>query len=78
MIVEIRLLADEGDRWPRKVVINDEAISRAVGQRVWTVGELVDLALATAPANLTELTTTRPERSPFEVIEGGKSQRQRG
>lgn len=71
MIIEIRLWADGVDCRPRKVVINDEAISRAVGSRLWTVGDLVDLALATAPA---DLATAYPDRrQSFRVIEGGKS-----
>jgi hypothetical protein len=68
MIVEVQVWEGEADRWPRKVVIDDEAFPRALG--MWTIGELVDLALA-------KPTTTRPQQPSFEVIEGGKSQRQR-
>jgi hypothetical protein len=69
MIVEIRIWEDAADCRPRKVVVDDEEFPRALG--LWTVGELVDLALA-------KPITVTPERPPFEVIEGGKSQRQRG
>jgi hypothetical protein len=69
MIVEVQVWEDGADCRPRKVVVDDEEFPSALG--LWTVGELVDLALANP-------TITRSERPPFEVIEGGKSQRQHG
>ena len=70
MIVEIRLWADDADCGPREIVLDDEVIRRAVGSRLWTVGELVDLALATAPADAT--TPNRDRQPSLRVIEGGK------
>jgi hypothetical protein len=70
MIVEIRIWADNADCRPREVVLDDEIINGAVGTRLWTVGELVDLALATAPADAT--VPNRDRRPALRVIEGGK------
>jgi hypothetical protein len=40
-------------------------------RHVWSIGELIDAALAVAPAELTETAPGRRRR--FRVIEGGKA-----
>jgi hypothetical protein len=46
------------------------AVALGIADRVWSIGDLLDAALAVAPA---DPTTTAPERRRrFRVIEGGK------
>jgi hypothetical protein len=46
------------------------AMALGIGKHVWSIGELLDAALAVAPAGSTE---TAPERRRrFRVIDGGK------
>ncbi len=42
-----------------------------IAERVWTVGDLVDAALATQP--ITPVTTAPDRRRAFTVIDGGRS-----
>jgi hypothetical protein len=42
-----------------------------IAERVWTIGDLVDAALATQP--ITPVTTAPDRRKRFQVIEGGKN-----
>jgi len=46
------------------------AMALGVADRVWTIGDLVDAALATQP--ITPTTTAPDRRKRFRVIEGGK------
>lgn len=46
------------------------AMSLGVADRVWTIGDLVDAALATQP--ITPKVTPPDQRRRFQVIEGGK------
>jgi len=47
------------------------AVALGIADRVWSIGDLLDAALAVAPA---DPTTTAPERRRrFRVIEGGKN-----
>lgn len=45
------------------------AAALGIADHVWSIGELIDAALAIAPA---APTTTGPDRPRFRVIEGGK------
>jgi hypothetical protein len=48
------------------------AVALGLSDRVWTIGDLLDAALAVAPA---DPTTTAPDRRRrFRVIEGGRTQ----
>jgi hypothetical protein len=47
------------------------AMALGVADRVWTISELLDAALATQP--ITPITTAPDRRKLFTVIEGGKS-----
>jgi hypothetical protein len=42
-----------------------------IAERVWTIGDLLDAALATQP--ITPTATAPDRRKRFRVIEGGKS-----
>jgi hypothetical protein len=46
------------------------AMALGIAKHVWSIGELIDAALAVAPSEPTE---TAPERRRFRVIDGGKS-----
>jgi hypothetical protein len=46
------------------------AMALGIADRVWTIGDLLDAALATQP--VTPTTTAPDRRKQFRVIEGGK------
>jgi hypothetical protein len=46
------------------------AVTLGITDRVWTIGDLLDAALATQP--ITPTTTAPDRRRQFRVIEGGK------
>jgi hypothetical protein len=43
-----------------------------IAERVWTIGDLIDAALATQP--IAPVTTAPERRKRFRVIEGGKTE----
>jgi len=47
------------------------AVAAGIAQRVWSLGDLLDAALATQP--ITPETTAPERRKRFRVIEGGRS-----
>ncbi len=46
------------------------AVALGIAQRVWTIGDLIDAALATQP--IEPVTTAPDRRKRFRVIEGGR------
>jgi hypothetical protein len=46
------------------------AVALGIADRVWTIGDLIDAALATLPVK--PVTTAPDRRRRFQVIEGGK------
>jgi len=47
------------------------AVALGISDRVWTIGDLIDAALATQP--IAPVTTAPDRRKRFQVIDGGKS-----
>jgi hypothetical protein len=47
------------------------AVALGIADRVWTIGDLIDAALATQP--ITPETTASDRRKQFRVIDGGRS-----
>ena len=54
-----------------KALRSTPAMALGIADRVWTIGDLLDAALAVAPSTPTE-PTPQDRRKGFRVIEGGK------
>jgi hypothetical protein len=56
---------------PHEALKTAPAVALGITDRVWTVGDLLDAALATQP--ITPVTTAPDRRKGFRVIDGGRS-----
>jgi hypothetical protein len=54
-----------------KVVPTTPAVALGITDRVWTIGDLIDAALATQP--IEPVATAPDRRRRFRVIEGGRN-----